>query len=206
MKRLLSLIALCVFALPVYAKQYVSSMGFTIDIPSDWLVMSAQEAKSNADMFSTDGSAFKNMDPHLLQKIKDMIQSGRVELYFNQETKGGGFADNVNMSKQLGRLPTKDADLKPLCSALPGELSRAFGRRIKMFRCALTSVDKMPALLTEFDGAVANTRVIQYQIQLTPNVKLLATATSKINSLPRIRSEFDAMVGSIRPTHQDVVH
>ncbi len=206
MKRLVVLIALCGLMLPAYAKEYVSSFGFSINVPGDWLVMTSQEMKSNADMFDLSGNdKYKGMDPNLLKKIEQMVKTGRVEFYFNRSTGSGGFADNINMMKQIGHIPETGAQLQPLCKALPGELSHAFGRTIHMFQCRLTKIGGMPALLTEFDGMVAGTRSIQYQMQSSPNVKVIATATSKLSALPKIRGEFDAMLQSIKPAQQGSV-
>ena len=195
-----TLVVLVIFILvtPVYGKEYQSSFGFTIDIPGHWLVLTRQELKENPDLFDFDKKDFANVDKNLLKNISSEIKSGRVEVYFNQKTSDSSFADNINVAKQIGKIPENNTELREVCDLLPEQLSSYFGRGIKLYQCKLNSISGLESVFLEFDGVIERTRTIQYQLQKSPSVQIIITATCKNSVLNTIRKEFDKMILSIR--------
>ena len=183
---------------PVYSKEYQSSFGFTVDIPEHWLVLTRQELKENPDLFDSDKKEFGNLDKNLLKNVVSKIKSGQVEIYFNQKTSDSNFADNINVAKQIGKIPGNNTQLREVCNLLPEQLSSYFGRRIKLYQCILKDVKGLKSLFVEFDGVIEGTRNIQYQIQKSPSVQIIITATCKNTVLNTIRKEFDRIILSIR--------
>ena len=194
----LIVLVIFLFVTPVYGKEYQSSFGFTIDIPGHWLVLTRQELKENPDLFDFDKKDFANVDKNLLKNITSEIKSGRVEVYFNQKTSDSSFADNINVAKQIGKIPENNTELREVCDLLPEQLSSYFGRGIKLYQCKLKSISGLESVFLEFDGVIERTRTIQYQLQKSPSVQIIITATCKNSVLNTIRKEFDKMILSIR--------
>ena len=199
MRRYILVVLLILIAVtPVYGKEYQSSFGFTVDIPGYWLVLTRQELKENPDLFDFDKKAIGNIDKNLLENVVNEIKSGRVELYFNQKTSDSNFADNINVAKQIGKLPENNTQLREVCDMLPEQLSSYFGRKIKGYQCKFKNINGLRSLLLEFDGVIEGTRSIQYQIQKSPSVQIIITMTCKNSVLNTIRKEFDRIILSIR--------
>lgn len=179
------------------AKEYNSSFGFSVDVPEHWLVLTPNEIKTNPDLFDFETNDFGKIDKNILKQMKTKILSGSVEVYFNLDTSGVEFSDNVNVMKMVGRLPSKGSAVQIQCSNLGAQLSNYFGRHINLYQCGLTSVENLLALYSEFDGAVEGTRSMQYQVQRSPSVLLIITATCKLKSLDTIRNEFEGIIRTI---------
>ncbi len=186
-----------IFIMPVYGEEYRSSFGFTVDIPGHWLVLTSQELKENPDLFDFDKKEFGNVDKSHLKNVISQIKSGRVEVYLNQKTSDSNFTDNINVVKQIGKIP-ENTQLREACDLLPEQLSSHFGRRIECYQCKLKKINGLKSLFLEFDGIIEGTRAIQYQIQKSPSVQIQFTATCKNSVLNTIRKEFDKIISSIR--------
>lgn len=169
-----TLIVLLIFIAitPVYGKEYKSSFGFTADIPEHWLVLTKEELKENPDLFDFDKKRFGNVDKNLLKNIDSQIKSGQVEFYFNQKTSDSSFADNINVIKDIGKIPENNTQLRELCNLVPKQLSSYFGRKIRVYECKLGYISNLKSLFLEFDGVTEGTRSIQYQIQKSPSIYL----------------------------------
>jgi hypothetical protein len=172
-KIIFAILILVCWTASLSAEIYHSSFGFTINIPSHWLIVSKQEVKDNPDLFN-------------------------VEIYYNQNTTDAYFRDKILVGILAGRLPQTVSERKITCTGLPGELSRAYGKHIKVYKCGFKKVSGLNAFYAEFDGVVDGTRSIQYQIQKSPSVVIIITATCKNTSLSIIKKEFENMVSSIK--------
>ena len=197
-KMIFSILILVSWSASLSAETYHSSFGFTINIPTHWLIMSKQEVKDNPDLFDFENEFFKNTDKAMLNQIKNMVLSGKVEVYYNQNTTNIYFRDNINVYKQIGRLPQTVSESKEACKNLPSELSRAYGKHTKVYNCGLRKVSGLNAFYSEFDGVVDKTKNIQFQIQKSPSVIITITATCKNQSLKIIKKEFEDIVSSIK--------
>ncbi len=188
MKKLIFVILILVsWSASLSAEIYHSSFGFTANIPSHWLIVSKQEVKDNPDLFIFENEVFKNTDKAMLNQIKTMILSGKVEIYYNQNTTDAYFRDNINVFILIGRLPQTVFESKKTCKSLPGELSRAYGKHIKVYKCGSKKVSGLNAFYSEFDGVVDGTKSIQYQIQKSQSVVITLTATCKDQSIRIIK-------------------
>jgi hypothetical protein len=199
MKRYTLVVLLIFIAItPVYGKEYKSSFGFTVDIPEHWLVLTKEELKENPDLFDFDKKRFVNLDKDLLKSIDSKVKSGQVEFYFNQKTSDSSFADNINVIKQIGKIPENNTQLREVCNPAPKQFSSFFGREIKVYQCKLVDINDLKSLFLEYDGALEGTRTIQYLIQKSPGVQIMITATCKNSVLDTIRKEFNRIVLSIK--------
>ena len=197
-KIIFSILILVSWSASLSAETYHSSFGFTINIPSHWLILSKQEVKDNPDLFDFEKESFKNTDKAMLNQIKNMVLSGKVEVYYNQNTSDIYIMDNINVLKQIGQLPHTISESKEACRSLPGEFSRAFGKHINFYDCGLRTVSGLNAFYSEFDGIVDGTRSIQYQIQKSPSVIIILTATCKNQNLKVIKKEYEDIVSSFK--------
>lgn len=199
MRRYAFVVLLILIAIaPAYGKEYKSSFGFTVEIPEHWLVLTREELKENPDLFDFDKKRFGNIDKNLLKSIDSKIKSGQIEVYFNQKTSDSSFADNINVIREIGKIPENDAQLREVCNVISKQLSSYFGREITVYQCKLVSINNLKSLFFEFDGAVEGTRSIQYHIQKSPSIKIIITATCKNRVLDTIQKEFNRIVLSIK--------
>ena len=104
-KIIFSLLILIMWALPLSAEMYNSPFGFSIDIPSHWLIMSSKEIKDNPDLFDFKKEQFNNFDKESLNLVKNKVASGQTEVYYNKKTSNLRFSDNINVMKSIERLP-----------------------------------------------------------------------------------------------------
>jgi hypothetical protein len=195
---ILIFLILVVWSTGALAEQYSSPFGFSMNIPSHWLIVSAEEIRKNPDLFNFNKEIFKNVNPSMLEQIKEMIVSGRVEMFFNQKTGDGSFNDNINVFKRTGQLPQNASESKKACDGLPGQLASAYGKPTKVYSCGTKKVSGLNAVSTEFDGVVEGTRSMTYEIQKSPSIIIVLTATCKNKTLSIIKKEFEDMVTSIK--------
>jgi len=178
----------------VDAKLINSPFGYSLDIPESWIPLTGNEIKDNPDLFDFD--KVSGMSSELLAQVKPMILSGKAEFYFLPDTTLN-FADNVNVTKLIGHVPTKDAEIEPLCKSLPQQLSTMFKHSISLYKCEIRKVNNLPGLYLEFDGATPGTRSLQYQVQKSKNVYLVITATVKNATYELIEAEFHSTINTI---------
>jgi hypothetical protein len=193
----LAFVILAFWISPSSAETYESPFGFTVDIPSHWLIVSKQEVKENPDLFNFEGEPFKNANKAMLEQVKSAVSSGKIELYFNRDTSDPYFTDNMNVTKTVGRLPQSISEKDKACEQLPRILSEGFGKPITLYECGFRKVAGLNAFYADYDGIVKGTRNIQYEIQKSPNVIIVIRATCKNQSLHIIRKEFEDIVASL---------
>jgi len=180
------------------ADDFRSSFGFTAKTPSSWLILTRDEARENPDLFGELASVpgLGSIDQDLMAQIQHKIISGSVEMIFVQSLKASSFTDNINILKQVGRIPG-EADLAETCGQLPAIFSQYFGRPIQSHQCKLSQVAGLPALYLEFDGAIEGTQSMQYQVQRSSSVQIIVTATAKETTVDALRSDFSPFIESI---------
>lgn len=170
-----------------FSKEYESNYGFNINVPEHWLVLTPTELKENPDLFDFENTDFGNIDKNLLKQIIYKIKTGNIEIYFNQNTSDLTFSNNINILKQIGKMPTEAADVKKQCTELGTQLSQYFGRKINLYQCKTTTINNKTFFMSEFDCAMSGTRSIQYQFQKSPSVFIIITSTSKDKTADTIR-------------------
>lgn len=199
MKKIISVLLIFFTSLSItYAKEYESSYGFSINVPENWLVLTPSEIKNNPDLFDFENTDFGKIDKNVLKQVINKIKAGNVELYFNQNTSDYTFSDNINIIKQIGRLPTTIDEVNKQCNDIGLQLSQYFGRKINVYQCKTTTINNNTFFLLEFDGAINGTRSIQYQFQKSPSVIIIITSSSKNKTTEIIRKEFNNMINTIK--------
>lgn len=181
-----------------FAKEYQSSYGFSIEVPEHWLVLTPNELKNNPDLFDFENADFGGMDKTLLKQHINEIKTGNVEVFFNQNTSDIEFSDNINIIKQIGRIPVNRNETSKVCNDFEGQLSQSFGRKINLYQCKTVTIKNNHFFISESDGFIQGTKNIQYQFNKSPNVLIIITLTSKNKTIDIIRNEFDDMINSIQ--------
>jgi hypothetical protein len=196
-KVILGFVILVLWISPSLAETHDSPFGFTIEIPPHWLIISKQEVKANPDLFNFEDEHFKNANKAMLEQVKSMVISGKVEIYLNQNTFDHSFTDNINVTKTFARLPQTLSEKDQACEQLPEVLTQGFGKPIRVYECGFRKVAGLEAFYADYDGVIDGTRNIQYQIQKSPSTIIVITATCKNRSLESIRKEFEDIVASL---------
>jgi hypothetical protein len=199
MKRVVaSVLVLLGWAVAARATDYQSSFGFTLSIPDDWLVLTKQAIKENAAFTDAQDAKVGKVNPELLKNLKAKVESGSIEMFFDRTTSDVTFADNINVMVRRGQIPDAPDKVQQVCDAYPAKLAKYAGRNLAVVRCETRNLGTTEAMYVEYEGIVAGTVTMQYQIPRPNNELLLVTATCKQASLEKIRTEFEAMVRSIR--------
>jgi hypothetical protein len=199
MKRVVaSVLVLLGWAVAARATDYQSSFGFTLSIPDDWLVLTKQAIKENAAFTDARNAKVGKIDLERLKDLRAKVESGSIEMFFDRTTSDVTFADNINVMVRRGQIPDAPDKVQQVCDAYPARLAKYAGRNLAVVRCETRGLGAIETMYVEFEGVVAGTVTMQYQIPRPNNELLLVTATCKQASLEKIRSEFEAMVRSIR--------
>ncbi len=168
------------------AKDYPSSFGFTFSAPDTWLIMTKPELVTNQVFATADAG------------LKSKVDAGSVEIYYDRATSDSTFADNVNVTLGTGKIPATPDAVKDKCTRYGEALAKAAGRTLAVATCEERDLGSSKTFYIEYEGKVAGTVTMQYQI-LRPDAKMVfVTATCKKSSLDKFRPDFEAIVKSIR--------
>ncbi len=201
MKRIIPLLAILVLSVTAsYAQVFRSKFGFEIDVPRDkWVIVTADQLQTNQDMLNFGHEGFRNVDKKLPEEVINLVRSGRSEIFFRKrQIRSPAGVDNINVFKNMARIPQTPTEFDQVCKGLPIELSKLFGKTIKTYECETRKVGGRDALYAEFDGILEGTKSLQYQIQWTPNFVVAFTATCGDEQVPEMRREFDEIVNTLR--------
>lgn len=189
-------IIVILWALPSSAEIYNSPFGFRIDLPSHWLILSKQKLQDNPDLLNFEGEELKSTNKDLLNNVKNMVVSGKIEMYFNKKTSNTFYNDNINVIETVERLPQTVSEVNTYCAQAPKKFFELFGKSMTFYECGLRKVAEKDSLYSVFDGVIDGTRSIQYQIQKSPSVAIVITATSRDETFAIMSKEFDAIMAS----------
>jgi len=195
MKRSVVLVAvLLLCATAVFAKEYQSSFGLTFNAPDNWLVITKLELAGNPTLAGTPGSGGS-----LTPEIKGKIESGSIEFLYDRTTSDAAFADNVNVRLGgKGSVPNNSDAVKTQCTQYAQALAKSAGRTLAVAKCDTRELGASRTFYVEYEGRVAGTVTMQYQL-VRPDGKLLyVTATCKQSIMDKFHPEFEAIVRSIR--------
>ena len=192
------LVVLVVGTATAHGSDFRSSFGFTANVPADWVVLTKQALADSPTLVDMRSETVGNVNPELLRSLKAKVESGSIEMLFDRTTSDATFADNINVMVRRGRIPDAQDQVRQVCEAYPTKLAKFTGRNLDVVRCERRELDRTEAFYIEYEGVVAGTITMQYQIPRPNNEVLLVTATCKQASLERIRSEFEEIVRSIK--------
>jgi hypothetical protein len=181
-----------------HGSEFQSSFGFTANVPPDWVVLTKEALADSPTLVDMRPETVGNINPELLRNLKAKVESGSIEMLFDRTTSDATFADNINVMVRRGRIPGALDQVRQVCEAYPAKLAKFAGRDLNVLRCERRELDRTEAFYIEYEGVVAGTVTMQYQIPRPNNELLLVTATCKQASVEKIRPEFEEIVRSIR--------
>lgn len=191
-------IILIIWNHPLSAESYNSPLGFSINLPSHWLIVNMQKLKDNPDKYyNINNENLSGIDKHILENERRKVLTGKAEIYEIMKVADKKYKETIYVSIDKDDLPPKEFE-KEICEKLPGDLSKAFSRSIHVYECKFRRVSNLLALYSDFDGAISETRSIQYQIQKTAGIIITLTLTCRNENYKNLRKEFENIVYSIR--------
>jgi hypothetical protein len=198
MKRVVvSVGVLLLYAGAVFATEYRSAFGFAASIPDDWLVLTKRALIENPALADVKGANVGSLSAERFKELMVRVEGGSLEVLFNRTTSDEAFADNINVIVRNGQIPTSREKLAQSCEAFSTKLAKSAGRPLAVARCESRNVGAFNAVYLEYEGVVAGTVTMQYQIQRPNNQLLQVTATCKRASLDKVGAEFADFVRSI---------
>jgi hypothetical protein len=190
--------ALVLAAVPVlWGGEYHSPFGYTIELPSDWIVLSGKEIKDNPDLFKTGLKELSSADPDLIRLVQQEIEAGNLEIFFYQSNDVGATA-NINVSKGVGRLPSTGEEVAKFCKQFATLLSKSFNTAVSARACDRSQLPSGAAMYLESNGPRAGTVMAQFQIQKSPSVFLTVTGTFGEKIFPTMKDRFEQIVRSLK--------
>jgi len=182
-------IVLLMAATAALGKEYPSSYGFTMDVPDNWLVITKQAIQEDPAVY--EAASLKDFVPK--------VQSGASEFLFNRTTSDATLWDNINVRLGgQGKIPTTPDAVKAECAAYSAALAKAVGRTLAVATCESRNAGASQAFYVEYEGRLAGTVTMQYQLVRPDNKLVFVTATCKRISLDKFRPDFEAIVRSIK--------
>jgi len=201
MKRSIPVLMLSsLLAAAAYAKPHASGLGFSMDIPDGWLILSQAEAKRNPGLFDPARPEFAGMGKDGVASLKAQVEGGAMERYLHTGVGSSGFTDFITVIKDQGQVPAADADVKNTCGDLADELTAEAldaGKAAQLYQCGPIMVAGRAALFFVEDGSDPGTKVIEYQVQQSAGQILILGGTFATPVFDQERARFDAMVNSI---------
>jgi len=195
----LAVLVLVGSVLAASAKEYQSSFGFALDVPDNWLVLTKQAIQDNPALANPQASGAGSIDSNVLKDLVAKVQGGSIEFLYNRTTSDAIFSDNINMRVGgQGKIPSGPEAVKAQCTAYAQALAKAAGRPLAVATCEDRSVGAAKAFYVEYEGRVAGTVTMQYQLARPDGKLLFVTATCKQASLDKFRPDFEAIVKSIK--------
>ena len=179
-------------------KTHNSSFGFSIDLPSYYLVLSREEVIKNPDLFEgvftiLERDHLKNATKGYKEQLKTLLNSGNVEYYFNQHHTG----INVTVTKAIGEIPKTYSALLTYCGATVADYEKSTGIRTKLHECELRDVAGLNAVyvVTEDQGF---DMYAQYFVQTSPSIHLCFTTFAKKRIFETPKNELDEIMKSLK--------
>lgn len=188
-------------ATAAYGKPHASGLGFSIDIPAGWLILSQAEAKQHPGLFDPSRPEFAGMGKDGVASLKAQVEGGAMERYLHTGVGSSGFTDFITVIKDQGQVPVSDTDVKNSCGDLADELTAEgldTGKAPQLYQCSAIKVAGRDALFFVEDGSDPDTKVIEYQIQQSAGQILILGGTFAAPVFDQERAGFDAMVDSIK--------
>jgi hypothetical protein len=178
-------------------KTHNSSLGFTIALPSEYLVISKEELKQNPeildDMYAAaQKTVLKTAKEPLKERVKVKLEAGNIEIY--RKPHGGV---SITVQKQIGEWPKSQDKLKKLCEEVELEFKNT-GLNANLQRCEFRISGELAALYLVAAIPAQNTSMLQYVVQASPAIQLSFTAATKTQALETTENEFDQIMKSLK--------
>jgi len=181
------------------AKDFSSPFGYHIKLPDHWRVFSRDDVMQNSGQLSRDArSELKGWNPQVVSAVERQISTGNVEVFFNMKTSNTRFADNINVMRSRGRVPSSSQEGEQACTEAGRSLPQVLGRPIDLHDCGYRTINGFDALYMNITVRGAPYRTVQYMLNVGKTQPLLFTLTVKHDDYYGLKREFDTIIQSLR--------
>lgn len=194
---LLVVIWLCAVGSVQAQQPFISAMGFRSVVPEGWISLTQDEVGKNAKLFDGGLAAMKGANPELLKQVEAEIRGGRIELLFAPMT-DPAFRDNINVRQTALVFPSNEQAMQTVCQSMPAQLQQMIGRPIRVYSCRIQNLPVGKVSYFDFDGAVAGTRSVQYNVPSKTGTSIQITGTFTNVSLEKQRPLLEGFIRSMK--------
>ena len=156
---------------------YTSSLGFSIQLPFQYQIVTGDFAKSHPELFVFEHEKAKEINKSFKAQIKEMFTSGDAEFYYNFDTINKFCTDVITVQRDYKGLPEKGKDLKSYRKALAKELSKAMGMEVQFYNMELKKINNMQILYNEYGIKKLRLYCIQYAIKKSDKECIVLSAS-----------------------------
>jgi hypothetical protein len=195
----IALAAALALAAPALAATFNSDLGYTVQLPEDWSVLSREQIKDQPKVVDAAFAAaqqqqdLSRMPKALLSRVKKLVNAGEIDYFYSSEPRF-----NVSVYPGSGKIPAGQAEVAQTCQMVKQELSQQTGRKTRVYDCRSTVLDGQPGIYLVADNYWKDQKYIQVQVQRTQDEILVFTASSRDRNFDEMSSEFDRVMGSVR--------
>jgi hypothetical protein len=186
-------------AVPALAASFSSDLGYTMQLPDDWSVLSRKQMEKQPKVVDAAFSAAQqqqelaDMPKSLLSRVKKLVNAGELDYFFSSSPRF-----NVSVYPGAGKIPADAGQVAQTCRLIEKELSQQAGRPTRVHDCRSTVVDGQPGIYLVADNYWKNQKYIQVQVQKTEDKMLVFTASSRRGNFDDMSAEFDRVMSTVR--------
>jgi len=178
-------------------KTHNSSLGFSIDLPPGYLVISKEELKQNPeildDLYATvEKTLLKSANETFKEQFKAKLESGNIEIYRRSNSRV-----SITVRKEIGGSPQTHDELRRWCEEVALEYKNV-GISVNLQKCELRKLGELPALYLVTEMPAYKAAVVQYAVQKSSAIQLFFSAGTKTQALETTENEFDQIMKSLK--------
>lgn len=202
MRKILFGLALGVLVLGAATAQALmvqSEMGYSINLPTGWVVMEKEKVKENPDIVDaamkaagqTQGmSAFPEK---VVAAVKELIGQGKIDYYFSPEP---GY--NLAVYEAVGSLTPAEKGTTDICASLREEMSKETEGKSKIYDCQVKRMGMRDGLLLAAEDYRSGQKFVQEMVQKDPEHILIFTASSTQKDVNVIKRDFMSIMQTVK--------
>jgi len=196
---LISLLSLCLLYQPADGAMYQSDLGYSIDVPESWTVLSKGNGKEKPEIVQAamdkakDDKGLSAIPENVLSQVKELLIGEKIDYYYSPKPRF-----TISVYKGSGNLPSSLDKVEDLCRSLKEEFDNQSNKKIKLHQCDVRDMNGHNAIHLVADDYRKDKKYIQYQIQRNKDEVLFITANSMEREFDEMSEDFDAIVRSLK--------
>lgn len=177
-----------------------SHFGFEATLPEGWIIINP-----NMPNDSIKTSDFPpGMDNKIAQLIKERLQNGNIEFYYDINYLEKENPNHINIQKGPAIIITSDEVVKSYCKLLPAKLGKIYGEMPIMHSCNMLKNYKYPIFNHSYTINSANLTIINDSVPINSEQSLIVTSSSSNdkNGRDRLKKVRRIIVNAISDTSE----
>jgi hypothetical protein len=183
-------------SLQASAAESRSKLGFTFELSSDWLVLTAAQVQKTYERESLEGLGLVLGDRAAAEGILQRVKAGEVEYVFDRKHMAADFKNNISLQLLPPRAETPQEIARNSCPSLAGELRKLYGSEVVMAACGVRTLADVPFVVIEYRIAAQAANVIQFEMPFGRKGTLILVGGGNDAGLARIRDAQTSMARS----------